>query len=928
MSASPVVQTWSHLLLAASWQAAVLALLVLLCERMHWLRSPRMRHTLWWFVLLAPLALAPARLLLSQHHAVMRLPAPAAVTRVTEVVAAPPPLPLSAPVVPVTPGPPPAPARPFPWRAVLFTGWLLGCAAMALRLVVGHWRVRLMLRESAPVEAGTARTLLDELCTHADVRAALRQSATVGAAMLCGLRRPTIIAPREWLTDFAPTELRALLAHEVAHLRRRDLVAMLAQRVVEIPLFFHPAVWAAARFLAAAREELCDAWAIAQGADPAEYARCLTRAAARAQTRFPLASVGLTEGKSRLRQRVEAIMSGRQAGVMTRRLAIALGVGLVLCAVAFAGVQLRAPRPARKPSMGSAAPSAPTASGETLEVVPSQPSPEARETEAALQQLGLETQKLTYRAPFAHQVQVLVEQYERGSVVQKIDLSTGTDAGEYTLLLFKRKQGDALTFSCGLLSKGSASMSSRDQAVSLKGYQSSGSVTQTPASLSVGVRTPIWYFHADRRGTEASLTPSSEKDIPRFAAEHDLALVAYVTITRAAERLAAEPDPGKGQATLDLTVLSRDGKPVPGATITLQVQTTMQVFEHGEPAPRTGTRPYDLYRALGKTDQHGKATVTIPPLGPSTPLLAVTYHDPRTGKDLTAKRLLALQPGTRTSATITIPSEATPTIRSAPATASSPPPQADSALLDLTVVRADGQPAAGAALTVEGRMPWEGPRWQGEADAHGKATVVIDHPAPGTRPLRVSYRNPARAGKELTAVRLLILSPGTRTSATITVPSGGTEHIESAPRTAEEAAARAQRDAAWAALQAQQKAKEAQEKAYWQRRRAEVAALSPAARRAEVAKVQARLHQLKAKARPLEAQAAELDQLGRGVVNRLREIEAESPGAQTPEGTALTDRFNKITAEQSTVGQQLQPLLDQRTAAERELTLLQQAKDT
>ncbi len=52
MSASPVVQTWVQLVLAASWQVAVLALLVWVCERMQWLRPPRARHSLWWLVLL------------------------------------------------------------------------------------------------------------------------------------------------------------------------------------------------------------------------------------------------------------------------------------------------------------------------------------------------------------------------------------------------------------------------------------------------------------------------------------------------------------------------------------------------------------------------------------------------------------------------------------------------------------------------------------------------------------------------------------------------------------------------------------------------------------------------------------------------------------------------------------------------------------
>ena len=85
---------------------------------------------------------------------------------------------------------------------------------------------------------------------------ALRTSACVGAPVLYGLRRPTILLPSDWLDPISEAELQSLLAHEVAHVKRRDFLANFLQRLVEIPLFFHPFAWLASRRIALAREEL------------------------------------------------------------------------------------------------------------------------------------------------------------------------------------------------------------------------------------------------------------------------------------------------------------------------------------------------------------------------------------------------------------------------------------------------------------------------------------------------------------------------------------------------------------------------------------------------------------------------------------------------------------------------------------------------
>jgi 5-hydroxyisourate hydrolase-like protein (transthyretin family) len=193
---------------------------------------------------------------------------------------------------------------------------------------------------SQAVITGTVSAVLAALCEEAGLKAIpLRTSDEVTGPVLYGFR-PAVLLPEGWLDLLSADDLRALLAHEVAHAKRRDLLANLLQRLVEAPLFFHPGAWLASRRVTAAREEMCDAWALSRGLEAGAYAKALASAADRAQRPLPVAVLGLTEAKSTLLRRVEAIMQGGSLKRLSRPLVVALiGIALV-SAVAFARAQV------------------------------------------------------------------------------------------------------------------------------------------------------------------------------------------------------------------------------------------------------------------------------------------------------------------------------------------------------------------------------------------------------------------------------------------------------------------------------------------------------------------------------------------------------------------------------------------------------------
>ena len=336
-------EMWSQLALAVTWQLAALAVIALACERMLRLRQPQVRHALWWFVLAAPLLLTPLRLRLAHTQAALAV----TVRSLTAAAVEPQPAGLVSASGPVEPGSPAGAVTALPVRfdlaATVALLWLAGSAGLLARLVAGHRRARRILDDSVPVEGGELPAALRDLCAQAGLSrpVALRASASVSSLVLYGLVRPVVLAPRAWLAELGPQDMKALLAHEVAHVRRRDVLANLGQRAAEAFLFFHPGAWLASRRITLAREELCDAWALNQGASRISYARSLTTAAERARASLGLASVGVAESRFTLLRRVEAIMREEGRRRTSRPALMALTAVVLLAAVAFAVMQLR-----------------------------------------------------------------------------------------------------------------------------------------------------------------------------------------------------------------------------------------------------------------------------------------------------------------------------------------------------------------------------------------------------------------------------------------------------------------------------------------------------------------------------------------------------------------------------------------------------------
>ena len=227
--------------------------------------------------------------------------------------------------------------------------WLLGLLAMSLRMLGGLLYVqRLRNYRVRPLNAAWQERFA-ALAARSGVRrqVALLESALVQVPLVVGHWRPVILLPLGTVAGLTPAYLEAILAHELAHVLRRDYLVNLLQSVAEVLFFYHPAVWFVANCVRTERENCCDDQATALvGGDPLRLARALTALAEWTHSavvptapRLALAAMGK---RGALLNRVRRLVVRRPAaptlaeGIMASALVLG-GLGLLGGSVALAG---------------------------------------------------------------------------------------------------------------------------------------------------------------------------------------------------------------------------------------------------------------------------------------------------------------------------------------------------------------------------------------------------------------------------------------------------------------------------------------------------------------------------------------------------------------------------------------------------------------
>jgi len=232
----------------------------------------------------------------------------------------------------------------LPWFLAI---WAAGVLVLSVRLAGGWLKVQRMKTLASRIEAAWAADRVAVLSEKLGLSRAVRvlESTLVRMPLAVGWIKPVILLPAASLVDLTPEQLEAIVAHELAHVRRFDYLVNLIQTAVETLLFYHPCVWWASRRIRIERENCCDDAAVAACGDKVSYVAALARLMeAGIANALPAPAAGGSGVVDRVKRLLHGCPSHDRRATGWLALPIIVAFAAVMVALAVPKAQAQAPR--------------------------------------------------------------------------------------------------------------------------------------------------------------------------------------------------------------------------------------------------------------------------------------------------------------------------------------------------------------------------------------------------------------------------------------------------------------------------------------------------------------------------------------------------------------------------------------------------------
>jgi beta-lactamase regulating signal transducer with metallopeptidase domain len=199
------------------------------------------------------------------------------------------------------------------WQGVVFVGWLIVAAGMALLVGQRYLFVRGLIRQATLAE-GKIAEIFEECSKLMQIsrKPVMKMSPTMVSPAACGLVRPVVIMPEFLPAKLSEKEMRAVLLHELAHIQRGDLWVNCVQTLLQVAYFYNPLLWLANGVIRRIREQAVDETVLVTLSDEAEqYPETLLNVAklSLARPALSLRMVGVVESKSALAERIKHMIN-------------------------------------------------------------------------------------------------------------------------------------------------------------------------------------------------------------------------------------------------------------------------------------------------------------------------------------------------------------------------------------------------------------------------------------------------------------------------------------------------------------------------------------------------------------------------------------------------------------------------------------------
>ena len=221
-------------------------------------------------------------------------------------------------------------------------GYLVGVLFFLVRLLIAVWGGQRLKAAAAQIKDDRLLRIVHDQSMRLGLRVVpmLAHCQRVTVPTVIGFLQPMILLPATVLTGLTTEQMQTVITHELAHIRRCDLLMNLVQRLIESLLFFHPIVWYLSRRLSAERETCCDDLVVSLGCDRISYAGTLLRMAelCSVDNQLPVTSLSAAgSSKSELEKRILRLLHpSRESQLRLTRGGLTLIAVLLLSAVTIA----------------------------------------------------------------------------------------------------------------------------------------------------------------------------------------------------------------------------------------------------------------------------------------------------------------------------------------------------------------------------------------------------------------------------------------------------------------------------------------------------------------------------------------------------------------------------------------------------------------
>lgn len=299
---------WLHYLIVGSIAAFVIVLIAMFILKVLRIRKPLYRHMIWLYCLVGIIVL-PMIWLYGPKLKVPILPARSGIDVSFRLPATEPDIDSLSYDIGLTHSDSIVPLEHtehiVSWKTAVVTIWFIGFFIMLTRLAVGWSHLRRICRSAKPIQVSESHADL------ANLRIRLCLTSELDGPVCFGVFQPIIILPEEMYNSGNSDNIRMVLAHELAHIKRRDCWTNFFQRITESIYFFHPLVWLASKQLTQQREDICDNHVLAKGISADDYTALLSHIGAQSASSGYLQTVALFEGQllSRIRSLLDKTRS-------------------------------------------------------------------------------------------------------------------------------------------------------------------------------------------------------------------------------------------------------------------------------------------------------------------------------------------------------------------------------------------------------------------------------------------------------------------------------------------------------------------------------------------------------------------------------------------------------------------------------------------